>query len=135
MNRFKHSEKAQLQHLPGELVNPADQPEPQDVAGYIRRGFAFYSRKEYLRAEQDFKHAIELDTSSIDAFYGLGMVMKFQKHVEDSVKTFQKTLELIAGGAVTDRTRAAMLRRLVLGHINELTIGDWNLEKEIWHHV
>jgi len=135
VNRLKHSEKIQAQSLPGELVDPANQSEPQDVAGYIRRGFAFYSRKEYLKAEQDFKHAIDLDSSSIDAFYGLGMVMKFQKHVEDSVKAFQKTLELIVGGAVTDRARAAMLRRLALGHINELTIGDWNLEKEIWHRV
>jgi tetratricopeptide (TPR) repeat protein len=135
VNRLKQSKKIQAQSLPNELVDPANQPEPHDVAGYIRRGFAFYSRKEYVKAELDFKHALELDSSSIDALYGLGMVLKFQKLIEDSVKAFQKALELIVGGGVTDPTRTAMLRRLVLGHINELSIGDWNLEKEIWHRV
>ena len=40
---------------------------------------------------------------------------------------------LIDQGKIEDHAKREMLRRLTLGHINELTTGDWNLEDEIWH--
>jgi hypothetical protein len=42
---------------------------------------------------------------------------------------------LLDGGVVPDKSRARILRRLALGHVNEMTSGNWNLEAEIWQRV
>jgi hypothetical protein len=54
------------------------------------------------------------------------------RQIEKSVAAFTRVLELIRIQPESDKVRNAMLRRLALGHINVITQGDWNLEKEIW---
>lgn len=114
-------------------IGPEQMPEPSDLAGFIRRAWAYHARGQEDRAEADFLRALSIDPRSADALYGLGLVHKAQGRKEEAINTFQKTLELIQSGAVEDRTRSEMLRRLALGHINELSTGDWNLEEMVWH--
>ena len=54
---------------------------------------------------------------------------------EDSVAVFEQVLDLIMARPSVEKTKYDMLRRLALGHINIMTQGDWNLEKEIWQHT
>jgi tetratricopeptide (TPR) repeat protein len=117
-----------------EKLDPAEMPEPTDLAGYIRRGWAYHSRGINDKAEADFNQAIELAPNSIDANYVLGLVYKAQGKKEQAIKSFKTVVRLIEADQLEDKIRAEMLRRLATGHVNELSMGDWNLEKEIWQH-
>jgi tetratricopeptide (TPR) repeat protein len=116
-------------------VDPATMEQPADTAAYLRRGYAFYGVANYADAAEDFKKAIDLDATAVDAVYGLGMSLKAAGKNEESVASFKKAIALIDQGVVPDKSRARILRRLALGHVNEITSGDWNLEAEIWQHV
>jgi tetratricopeptide (TPR) repeat protein len=87
------------------------------------------------QAEADFRRAISIDPEDVDATYVLGLVLKAEGRIEEAVASFQKAVSLIEAGKVENKDRSEMLRRLALGHINELTEGDWNLEKEIWQRI
>lgn len=113
--------------------DPQESGEPTDFDGFMRRGWANHSRGEQAQAESDFRRALSYSQNSIDAHFALGSVLKTQGKKEDAVETFNVTMGLIEQGAIEDNEKRVMLRRLTLGHINELTIGDWNLEDEIWH--
>jgi len=117
------------------LSDPDTYPAPQAASDYINRGYLYYSKDRLAEAEADFREAIALDTSDVNAYYGLGMTLKSQKKNDESAQTFQKVISLVEAGTVEDKIKATMLRRLALGHINEIQQGDWNLEKEIWHRV
>lgn len=113
-------------------ASPDDVQDPQSVADYLRRGWAYHARDQEDLAEQDFRAALAIDSKSVDAYYGLGMTLKAQGRSDPAVEAFKKALELLENGAVDDRTRAEMLHRLSVAHVNELTRGDWHLETEIW---
>ena len=113
-------------------VEPEDMPEPTDVDGYMRRGWAFHSRGKNDQAEADFRKALEMDPDSVDANYVLGLVLKAEQKDEAAVEAFKVTINLINNGKIVEVNRAEMLRRLAKGHINEIREGDWKLEKEIW---
>ncbi|MCJ7662030.1 MAG: hypothetical protein MUO67_23040 [Anaerolineales bacterium] len=113
-------------------LDPGDIPEPGDFEGYMRRGWAFHSKRNQAEAEADFKKALTLNAESIEANYALGLTKKADGQTEAAIEYFRKAMNLIEAGKVDEGTQQEMLRRLTLGHINELTDGDWNLEDEIW---
>ena len=98
----------------------------------MRRGWAYHSRGRQQAAEADFRRALELDSESVDANYVLGLILKAQDRHQEAVEYFQKTIELLEEGKLENKARTEMLRRLSLGHINELRKGDWDLESEVW---
>jgi tetratricopeptide (TPR) repeat protein len=110
-------------------------PEPDDSAGYSRRGWAFHSRSENDRAEQDFRKALALAPETIDTQYALGLVLKAQGRKSEAIEAFKKVVDLLEAGKVEDHATSEMMHRLSMGHINELSIGDWNLEEQIWHRI
>jgi tetratricopeptide (TPR) repeat protein len=114
------------------VIDPSAIPDPGNSQEYQLRGYAFYTTGDYPRAQTDFEKAVTLDPSDVEALYGLGLTLKMQGKLEESTNAFQKVLNLLQNGSVEDPTRAKMLERLTKGHLNIITIGDWNLEKEIW---
>ena len=112
---------------------PQEFSEPTDFDGFMRRGWAKHSKGDQDQAESDFRRALSFSQDSIDTNFALGLVFKTQGRKEDAVEAFNKTMGLIDQGKIEDHAKREMLRRLTLGHINELTTGDWNLEDEIWH--
>ena len=112
---------------------PQEFSEPTGFDGFIRRGWANHSQGDQDQVEPDFRRTLSFSQDSIDANFALGLVLKTQDRKEDAVEAFNKTMGLIDQGKIEDHAKREMLRRLTLGHINELTIGDWNLEDEIWH--
>ncbi len=135
MNIFKRSPKeAQLMgNTPP--VNPEAMETPTDPASYIRRGYAYYGIGKYPEACDDFRKAIDLDPNAVDAIYALGMSLKSSQKNEEAIDAFKNAIALIDSGVISDKARARILRRLALGHVNEISSGDWNLEAEIWQHV
>lgn len=129
---FKKKEIFKVKSLP---VDPSSMGEPSTAEEYQRRGMANYARKHLNAAEADLKKAISLDENNIDAYYSLGMVLKAVTRTEEGVAAFKQVLNLISVKPIEASTKYDMLRRLALGHINEMTQGDWNLEREIWKHI
>jgi len=114
-------------------LDPGDMPVPGDFEGYMRRGWAFHTKGNQAEAEADFKKALTLNAESIEVNYALGLTKKADGQTDVAIEYFRKAMKLIEAGKVAEGTQQEMLRRLTLGHINELTDGDWNLEDEIWH--
>jgi tetratricopeptide (TPR) repeat protein len=114
-------------------IDPNEFKEPTGYNGFMQRGWAHHARGSQNQAESDFRRAISYSPESVDANYALGLVMKSQGNKEGAVELFNKAMELIKQGTIEDHSRSEMMRRLTLGHINELTTGDWNLEDQIWH--
>lgn len=113
-------------------VNPISMANPTTGAEFQTRGMAFYARQKYPEAEADLQQAVALDSENIDAFYCLGLVLKAMNLKDNSVNAFSRAIDLILQRPDAKNVRFDMLRRLARGHINQLTQGDWNLEKEIW---
>jgi len=129
---FKKKEIFKVKSVP---VDPTAMGEPKSADEYQRRGMAYYARKQYDAGEADLKKAISLDANHIDSFYSLGMVLKAQNRKDEAVEAFTQAINLITASPDAAKANKDMLRRLALGHINELKQGDWNLEKEIWKHI
>lgn len=134
MNLANLFKRKQVKKDESSLQDPNEMPEPSDLEGYMRRGWAFHSRGQHDRAEADFHQAKKLAPNSIDVNYVLGLIYKAQGKKDEAIKSFQSVIRLIESDELEDKTRAEMLRRLALGHVNEISKGDWNLEKEIWRH-
>ena len=117
------------------LLNPEEMPAPTDLDGYLCRGWAYHARGKHQEAEQDIRQALKLDADSVDAHYVLGLVLKAQGKREEAVASFRETIGLIEAGKIEEKARNEIMHRLANGHFNQLTIGDWNLEKEIWQHI
>jgi tetratricopeptide (TPR) repeat protein len=129
---FTKKEIFKVKSLP---VDPSSMGEPSTVDDLQKRGMAYYARKQFKEAEADLKKAISMDGNNIDSFYSLGMVLKAMNRKEDAVAAFKQALNLINAIPDSKTTKYDMLRRMALGHVNEMTQGDWNLEKEIWKHI
>ncbi len=121
--------------LKSSVVDPSSLPQPDNASGYVSRAMSYYARKNYEKAVDDFNKAIALDPASEDAYYGLGMTLKAAGKKDESIHAFESVIRIIMGGQEKTHNRIVMLRRLALGHINEMNSGDWNLEKEIWKHI
>ncbi len=128
-NIFKKKEIFKVKSVP---VDPTKMAEPVTVDDFQKRGMAYYARKQYQEAEKDLTEATSLDANNIDAFYSLGMVLKAENKKDEAVAAFTQVINLIHARSDGTQVKYDMLRRLALGHVNELTQGDWNLEKEIW---
>lgn len=105
---------------------------PENATDYIRRGYAFHARKEYSKAEEDFRKALSMDAKSHEAYYALGLNLKAQNNNEAAIQAFQQALDFMNKLEEQNATRAHMLSRITKGHINQLKKGNWDLRKEFW---
>ena len=129
---FSKKEIFKVKSMP---VDPTSMGEPATADELQRRGMAYYARKQYAQAEADLKKAISQDSNHIDSYYSLGMVYKAVDQKQEAVAAFTHVIELIVTNPGADSTKNDMLKKLALGHMNEINQGDWNLEKEIWKHI
>ena len=101
---------------------------------YYRQGWMNHgSKKNEEAAEEDFRQAIALNPKSVDAYFGLGLVLKAQDRRQEAILAFQQVVDFLETNIIEDRIRSQMLRRLAIGHVNQMKTCDWNLEKEIWN--
>jgi tetratricopeptide (TPR) repeat protein len=107
--------------------------DPQDNEELVQRGWLFYGRQNYGKALDDFSRALIKDPDNPDILYAIGLTNKASGAVPKAIEYFEKVL--LHMDKYEDPVEGRMLQRLIHGHINQLTNGDWNLEKEIWHYV
>jgi tetratricopeptide (TPR) repeat protein len=114
-----------------EAYRAAASGNPQDAQAQVDLGWGLYGGGKYAEALEQFQRALALDARSVDAHYGLGLAHKALGDKAAAVAAFNKVAALAE--QAEDAVRATMLRRLAHGHVNELNLGDWQLEAEIWH--
>jgi cytochrome c-type biogenesis protein CcmH/NrfG len=86
---------------------------------YYREGWTFHgSKQDETAAEESFRQAIALNPNSVEAYYGLGLVLKAQDRRQEAIPAFQKVVDLLEANPIDDRSRSQMLRRLSIGHMN-----------------
>jgi len=124
---FKKKTKA----VDSEVVDLSYMNKPTSWEDYLKRGWAFHAKKDHKQAENNFRKALSMQSDSVDAHFALGLTCKAQGRYDDAVKSFAEALKLLEARTGEDSDRRQMLRRLIKGHINELTKGDWGLVKEM----
>ncbi|MDD5369174.1 MAG: hypothetical protein PHQ40_08820 [Anaerolineaceae bacterium] len=109
-----------------------NRPQPTMVvqSALALRGWEYYSIKDYPKAEESFRGALQENPDDIDSLYALAMTLRYAGQLQSAVKVFREVMD--QASAIQNSPRARMVRRLALGHINQIEIGDWNLEKEVW---
>lgn len=110
-------------------IKPQDM-HPTTTGEFLQRGWAYLGTNELDKAVEDLRKALDLDSNNADAYFVLGLVYKQMNRKDDAIAAFTKVLEM-ADNAPNESSKQ-MLKRLTKGHINQLNLGDWNLEKEIW---
>lgn len=101
------------------------------ASNILSKGWELKSSGRLDEAEASFREAIVKEPKSVEGYFGLALTLKFQDRHQESIKNFEKVIELI-DESFEDKVRGQMLKRLSKGHINQLSTGDWDLEKEIW---
>jgi tetratricopeptide (TPR) repeat protein len=127
--------KKEIYKVKSIAVDPSTMRNLSTGEEYLKRGVAYYARKQYENAENDLRTAIAMDADPVEAYYCLGMVLKAASKSEEAIQCFEKVLDLLNQGRLKNHDRQAMLQRLAKGHINYMKTGDWDLEKEIWQHI
>jgi tetratricopeptide (TPR) repeat protein len=103
---------------------------PQTPDEFCKRGWLYYGRGEFSRAEADFVTSLEKEPDNPEYLYALGLTLKAAGSLDKALQKFEYALSLL--NTLKDPVRAQVMHRLLLGHVNQLKTGDWNLEKEIW---
>lgn len=104
---------------------------PTTAEDFTRRGWTLHVQGEQDRAEKDFRRAVELDSQSVEAHYGLGMALRARRKGDEAIRVFEKTIELIdAGELEEDSARATMLRRLSRSHITMIQKGNFGTQSD-----
>lgn len=101
--------------------------EPSSADEFFARGWSHYSRKEFFRAESDFRKAIELAPGHPDGLYGLAQALQASGRPQEAIAAFENLLQTIVDPTEEDRVRYHMLAKLARGHINYIKSGDWKL--------
>lgn len=94
--------------------------------------WAAHAKGNETEAEKLFRQCLEVEPESIEAIYGLALVMKAKGQNDEAMRHFEEVIRRIESREWENHARARMLRRLALGQVNYLREQDWNLEREVW---
>jgi Flp pilus assembly protein TadD len=101
--------------------------EPDEAKSQVQLGWTRYSEEDLAGALTAFERSRDLAPDSIDACYGLGIVLKAMGRREDAARAFDKVAEL---ARITDAksSRMQMLRRMALAQASHARTGQWSVE-------
>lgn len=103
---------------------------PRDLNNHLRLGWILYGEDRVDEAIEIFQGAQDRFPKDIEVLYALALAYKKTGKGQEALRTFQGVIK--SAEVLDDKTRAAMLRRLAIGHTNVLERGDWDLKDEIW---
>lgn len=109
-------------------IEPSEPSTQRPADAMIESGWNHYSRKEYFRAEDDFKKAFDIDPDNTDALYALAMSQQASGRIKEAISTFENVIQYLEIHKAEDPVRALMLTRLANGHINRMKTGEWKME-------
>ena len=106
------------------------QPAPPASEAPLDRAWAAYGAHDLAAARQLVQGLLEQAPNDVEACYLAGLVGRAQGDGARAQAAFQRVVDQHA--LIEDRTRARMLRRLAVGHLNQIAHGAWDLEPETW---
>jgi tetratricopeptide (TPR) repeat protein len=109
-------------------IEPTEPSTPRPADALIESGWSHYSKKEYFRAEEDFKKAHDIEPENADTIYALAMSQQASGRTQEAIATFEEVIRLLEERKVEEPVRSLMLTRLARRHINRMKTGDWKLE-------
>ena len=104
---------------------------PTDVHNHLRLGWTYYGEDKSEEAVNAFQAAVDRFPNDVEALYALGLALKKASKDEEALKFFEQVIDLVE--QMDDQVRGEMLRRLAIGHANQIKAGDWDLSGEIWN--
>jgi Tfp pilus assembly protein PilF len=108
-------------------IEPTEPSAPRTADAMIESGWSHYSKKEYFRAEDDFKKALEMDPNNADVLYALAMSQQASGQIKEAISTFENMIQYLEIHKAEDPVRSLMLTRLANGHINRMKTGEWKI--------
>jgi tetratricopeptide (TPR) repeat protein len=100
-----------------------------ELEAEIHRGWTLYGRQDLEGALGAFERCKALGPDSVDAHYGLGIVLKAMDRKDESARAFDTAAEL-ARMDESGSTRMQMLRRMAVAHASFVRTGEWSIEGE-----
>ncbi len=113
-----------------ETIPDPDKMNPQTDEDFLERGWLYYSKKKFELAESDINKVLQNEPANVDGWYVLGLTMKAMGQNQKAIEAFSKIDSIVA--EIDDHQRATIISRLAHGQINQITTGNWDLEKEVW---
>ncbi|NLG97884.1 MAG: tetratricopeptide repeat protein [Chloroflexi bacterium] len=102
---------------------------PKTSSEFIRQGWSHYSNKEYYRAEDSFRKALDLTPDDPDTLYALAMTLFSSGRKQESIPVYRKVIEVLNRDPDQEKgNRETMLIRMAYGHINFIETGQWRME-------
>jgi len=102
---------------------------PQELSNYLRLALALYEEANYEEALTTLRNASAAFQDNYEVAYAMGLISKKMGNTNEAQKFFQDVIRL--SEEIADQTRARMLRRFAVGHVNMIENGDWNLKGEV----
>lgn len=109
-------------------VEQAEQSTGRTADELVESGWDHYSKKEFFKAEADFKKALEDTPDNADTMYALAMTQQASGQTPEAIQSFENVILLLEKTKDKEPVRALMLTRLAHGHISRMKTGDWKLE-------
>ena len=93
----------------------------------MQTGWSLYGNGQYAEACEILQEAYAQFPDDIEVLYALAMAFKKSGRKQEAINMFQKVLDHL--DLLEDNTRRSMLHRLIVGHLNHLERGTWDLEE------
>ncbi|MDX8549227.1 tetratricopeptide repeat protein [Methanospirillum sp. J.3.6.1-F.2.7.3] len=110
-------------------VTPIPTEVPETFEGYIAEGYAGLEGGNYRAAYNSFKKAIELESTSSDAWYGAGIALESQKRYLSALEAYAKAITYAKGASSNWASYAGKGR--VLYNLNRFSEAQTALEMAI----
>jgi len=88
---------------------------PSTADDFVARGWRNHMNGEHADSEANFRKALEINSQSVEAYYGLAMALKSQDQFQPALKAFEKVVGLVNADQMKENpVRASMLRNLAI---------------------
>jgi Tfp pilus assembly protein PilF len=86
---------------------------------YVNRGWAFYEQGDLVKAEDDLKRALSIDSSMFQGHLNLGIVLYERGETLEAMKTFDRALQILEkqGRRAPVRAQAEARFRMAQAHV------------------
>ena len=88
---------------------------PSTADDFVTRGWRNHMNGEHADSEANFRKALEINSQSVEAYYGLAMALKSQDQFQPALQAFEKVVALVNADQMKESpVRASMLRNLAI---------------------
>ncbi|MGA2820658.1 MAG: hypothetical protein ABSF61_08385 [Anaerolineales bacterium] len=121
--------RRQASEVAGEKTQVAMAAQSPELEAEIHLGWTLYGRQDLEGALSAFERCKALGPDSVDAYYGLGIVLKAMDRRDESARAFDQAAELTRK-TDSGSARMQMLRRMAIAHASFVRTGEWSMEAE-----